>query len=165
MNENSLPSRPQLTVPQEAAAILESTFQRILAESTFADAWPLAPSAEMSTFAEADLRILLPLSTPWKGMVLVGSTLANAKDLAAGYHSLPDSMVDRGMALDFLAELAELLARDLFCASDVPVQPLEPNEPAQELAASMWSNAIGARTALGCNGDGRMVAALVTRTA
>jgi hypothetical protein len=148
-------------VPQEAAAILESTFQRILAESTFADVWTLPTLSDAEAMESTELKIQMPLVAPWRGSILIGATEATAKDLAAGYHSLPDAMVDRGIALDFLAELAEILARDLFCASDIAVQTREPIEPALEDATSMWSTAASSRTVLGCNGAGRMIAALV----
>jgi len=148
-------------VPQEAAAILESTFQRILAESTFADVWTLPTLSDPEVLESTELKIVMPLSAPWRGSILIGATEATAKDLAAGFHSLPDSMVDRGIALDFLAELAEMLARDIFCASDIAVQTREPTEPTFEHATSMWSTAAGSRTAQGCNGTGRMIAALV----
>lgn len=150
-------------VPQEAAAILESTFQRILAESTFADAWTLPPISDAEVLESVDLKILIPLTAPWRGSVLIGATEATAKDLAAGFHSLPDAMVDRAMAVDFLAELAEMLARDIFCASDVPVLVLPPIEPSPELAASAWASASKSRTIQGCNGTGRMIAALVAQ--
>jgi hypothetical protein len=148
-------------VPQEAAAILESTFQRILAESTFADVWTLPNLSDSDALDSTELKIILPLNAPWRGAILIGATESTAKDLAAGFHSLPDSMVDRGIALDFLAELAEMLARDLFCASDIPVQTKEPAEPTLDQATAMWSIAVGSRSAQGCNGAGRMIAALV----
>jgi hypothetical protein len=152
-------------VPQEAAAILESTFQRILAESTFADVWTLPTLSDSEALDSTELKILMPLTAPWRGTILIGATEATAKDLAAGFHSLPDTMVDRGIALDFLAELAEMLARDIFCASEISVQTQEPTEPSLEQATSMWSTAAGSRTAQGCNGAGRMIAALVPNLA
>lgn len=161
MNENLPQSRPTSTVPQEAAAILESTFQRILAESTFADVWTLPTLSDAEAMGSTDLKILVPLAAPWRGTILIGATESTAKDLAAGFHSLPDTMVDRGIAMDFLAELAEMLARDIFCASDIAVQTQEPSEPSTAQAAAMWSVAKGSRTAQGCNGTGRMIAALV----
>jgi hypothetical protein len=148
-------------VPPEAVAILESTFQRILAESTFADVWTLPNLSDADALESTDLKILMPLNAPWRGSILIGATEATAKDLAAGFHSLPDAMVDRGIALDFLAELAEMLARDIFCASDIGVETREPTEPSAETAASMWSTAASSRTVQGCNGAGRMIAALV----
>lgn len=160
MNEN-LPSRPTSTVPQEAAAILETTFQRILAESTFADVWTLSGLSDGEVLDSTELKILMPLRAPWRGSILIGATEATAKDLAAGFHSLPDTMVDHGIALDFLAELGEMLARDIFCASDLPVQTGEPTEPSAGVAATMWAASAGSRTAQGCNGAGRMIAALV----
>lgn len=152
-------------VPKEASAILETTFQRILAEATFADAWslPSGPSATES-LAAADLKLVVPLAGPWNGSILIGSSEETARDLAAGFHSLPDAMVDRALALEFLAELAEMLAKDLFCASDIPVELRRPFEPRPESVASMWAQAIGSRTFLGCNGTGRILAALVANT-
>lgn len=162
VNETNPQSRPAPLVPREAAAILESTFQRILAEATFADAWPLTGINDAEILSQTDLKIVLPLHTPWNGFVLVGATEATAKDLAAGFHSLPDKMVDRSLASEFLAEMAEMLARDIFCASDVPVEAGSPTEPDPDVAAAFWSRSAGSRTVQGCNGAGRMIAALVT---
>lgn len=148
-------------VPKEAAAILETTFQRILAEATFADAWPISGVTEADAMSQTDLKIVLPLHAPWKGSVLVGATEATAKDLAAGFHSLPDTMVDRSLASEFLAEIAEMLARDIFCAADLPVEAGAPSVPSAETAAEYWSKSVGSRTVQGCNGSGRMIAALV----
>ena len=165
MNENEPQSRPNLSVPKEAASILETTFQRILAEATFADAWPIADLPEAEAMSSTQLKIFLPLLAPWKGAILIGATEATAKDLAAGYHSLPDEMVDRTIASEFLAELAEMLARDIFCASDIPVQAGAPVEPIPERASALWTAALKSRTVQGCNGTGRMIAALVTGSA
>lgn len=145
----------------EASAILESTFQRILAEATFADAWPLTGEAAEDGYSQIELKILLPLHSPWKGTVLVGASEATARDLAAGFHSLPDTMVDRSLASEFLAEIAEMLARDIFCAADLPVEAGAPSEPSAEIAAEYWAKSVKSRTVQGCNGTGRMVAALV----
>jgi len=152
-------------VPKEAAAILETTFQRILAEATFADAWPLSGVSEDDALSLTELKVLLPLTSPWKGCILVGASEATAKDLAAGFHSLPDAMVDRSLASEFLAEIAEMLARDIFCASDLPVATGAPSEPSPETAKEYWSKSVGTRTVQGCNGTGRMIAALVAVSA
>lgn len=152
-------------VPKEAAAILETTFQRILAEATFADAWTLgSDSPEDEPLSSTDLKLVVPLAAPWNGSILIGASEETARDLAAGFHSLPDAMVDRALALEFLAELAEMLARDLFCASEMPVETRQPFEPRQESVASMWAQALGSRTFLGCNGTGRILAALIATT-
>jgi hypothetical protein len=161
LNETDPQSRPIPVVPKEAAAILESTFQRILAEATFADAWPLADVPEDEAMSSTELKIQLPLHSPWKGTVLVGATEATAKDLAAGFHSLPDTMVDRALASEFLAEIAEMLARDIFCASDVSVVAGTPSVPSPERAGELWKLSNGSRTVQGCNGTGRVIAALV----
>lgn len=145
----------------EATAIIETTFQRILAEATFADAWPLTGAPAEDALSQTELKIVLPLHSPWKGTILVGASEATAKDLAAGFHSLPDTMVDRSLASEFLAELAEMLARDIFCASDIAVEAGAPSEPSLELAADYWARSVGSRTVQGCNGAGRMIAALV----
>lgn len=151
-------------VPKEAAAILESTFQRILAEATFADTWPLSGVSDADAVESAELRLLLPMVAPWKGSILIGATEATAKDLAAGFHSLPDAMVDQTLATEFLAELAEMLARDLFCASEIAVQTGAPSVLEKDSTSTLWSMASGSRTTLGCNGTGRMIAALVATT-
>jgi len=132
----------QWTVPPEVASILESTFQRILAESTFADAWPRPELASRSeTVAEVGFHVLLPVRSP-------------------GFHSVPDAMVDKAIALDFLAEIATFLVRDLFCVSDTPVDSLEPLELSPDEAMAIWEQASTARTVLGCN-QGRILAALL----
>lgn len=165
MDAPETPARQIPGVPKEAAAILETTFQRILAEATFADAWVLpSGSSDADSLAVADLKLVVPLDTPWKGSILIGASEETARDLAAGFHSLPDAMVDRALALEFLAELAEMLARDLFCASDIPVETRQPFEPRQESASTMWAQAGESRTFLGCNGTGRILAAMIAHT-
>lgn len=164
MDASKSQSKPAAGLPKEAAAILEPTFQRILAEAMFADAWSLPASATNDAMDSVELRLLVPLVAPWKGSVMVGATESTAIDLAAGFHSLPDAMVDRALALEFLAELAEMLARDLFCASDIPVEVGMPSELRQETATDLWSSATGSRCVLGCNGSGRMAVALLAPT-
>jgi len=149
------------TVPPEVASILESTFQRILAESTFADAWPRPELASRSeTISEVDLHVLLPVRSPWTGRLLLAGDVETVRDLAAGFHSVPDAMVDKPIALDFLAEIATFLVRDLFCVSDAPVDAMEPVELSPSEAMAIWEQATAARTVLGCN-QGRILAALL----
>lgn len=149
-----------LPLPPEIPAVLESTFQRLLAESTFADAWPMP---ELASDDEAPLRcplqVILPLSSPWKGRILIAGDRETVFDLAAGFHSLPDEMVDEGIALDFLAEIGGLLARDLFCGVDLPVTLMEPSAPDLAIGRAFWQEEQTGRAALGCNG-GRMITAL-----
>lgn len=147
-------------MPPEIPAVLESTFQRLLAESTFADAWPLPElAADEEAPQSCPLRVILPLSSPWKGRILIAGDRDTVFDLAAGFHSLPDEMVDEGIALDFLAEIGGLLARDLFCAVDLPVTLLEPTAPDLAIFRAFWQEEPTGRAALGCNG-GRMLVAL-----
>ena len=148
-------------VPAEVASVLESTFQRLLAESTFADAWSLPEMTSRSqTISEMGFHVVLPIVSPWKGRVLLAGDEETVRDLAAGFHSIPDAMVDKAIALDFLAELATLLVRDLFCVSDDPVDVEEPTELPPEKARRFWEEAATARTVLGCN-QGRVLAALL----
>jgi len=148
-------------VPAEVASILESTFQRLLAESTFADAWPRPELVSRpETVSEVGFHVLLPVRSPWIGRLLLAGDADTVRDLAAGFHSVPDSMVDKAIALDFLAEIATLLVRDLFCVSDSPVQALEPLELSPTEAVGIWERAASARTVLGCN-QGRILAALL----
>jgi hypothetical protein len=145
----------------EVASVLESTFQRLLAESTFADAWALpTPTSSSHTIPEMGFHVVLPIVSPWKGRVLLAGDEETVRDLAAGFHSIPDGMVDKAIALDFLAELATLLVRDLFCVSDDPVEVEEPAELSPETARFFWEEAATARTVLGCN-QGRVLAALL----
>lgn len=141
--------------------MLGTTFQRLLAEAAFADAWPLP---DQSTRSEAvsttGFHIVLPIRSPWKGRILLSSDEETVRDLAAGFHSIPDSMVDKTISLDFLAELATLLVRDLFCVSDDPVDMQEPLEPDPAQAQALWEEAVASRTVLGCN-QGRILAALL----
>ena len=148
------------SVPPEVTAVLGSTLQRILAEVTFADAW-FRPevSSDPSAIVPSDLHVLLPQTAPWPGRLLLSGDLPTVQDLAAGFHSIPDAMVDRTIALDFLAELGTLLLRDLFCASDVAVQLTDPLELSAAAADIFWKDAGTARAALGCN-QGRVFAAL-----
>lgn len=140
--------------------MLESTFQRLLSESAFADAWPMPDvTSEPGATLRCPLQVLLPMSSPWKGRILIAGDRETVFDLAAGFHSLPDEMVDEGIALDFLAEIGGLLARDLFCAVDLPITLLEPVAPEAAAASAFWQQASTGRTALGCNG-GRMLAAI-----
>lgn len=153
------PSQPQ-ALPPEILAVLESTFQRLLAESTFSDAWPMPElAADQEATLRCPLQVVLPMASPWKGRILVAGDRETVFDLAAGFHSLPDEMVDEGIALDFLAEIGGLLARDLFCAVDLPITLLEPSSPDLAIARAFWQEEPTGRTALGCNG-GRMIAAL-----
>lgn len=153
-------SQDDPTVPSEVAAVLGSTLQRILAEVTFADAW-IRPevSSDPSAVVPSDLHVLLPQTSPWVGRLLLSGDLATVQDLAAGFHSIPDQMVDRTIALDFLAELGSLLLRDLFCASDLAVTLGDPLELSPSAADLFWKDAGTARAALGCN-QGRIFAAL-----
>lgn len=143
------------------AAILESTFQRLLAEAAFADAWPRPELASRSeTISEVGFHVLLPVRSPWSGRLLLAGDVETVRDLAAGFHSVPDAMVDKAIALDFLAELATFLVRDLFCVSDTPVDALEPVELSPSEARAIWEQATTTRTVLGCN-QGRILAALL----
>lgn len=140
--------------------MLESTFQRLLSESAFADAWPMPElTGEAGATQQCPMQVVLPMSSPWKGRFLIAGDRETVFDLAAGFHSLPDEMVDEGIALDFLAEVGGLLARDLFCAVDLPVTLLEPVAPDAAFASAFWQQANTGRAALGCNG-GRMLVAI-----
>jgi hypothetical protein len=154
-------SAPIASVPVEVASVLESTFQRLLAEATFADAWPRPElSARSETISEVGFHVLLPIRSPWNGRVLLAGDEETVRDLAAGFHSIPDAMVDKTISLDFLAELATLLVRDLFCVSLDPVDVQEPEELEPAQARILWEQAAASRTALGCN-QGRILAALL----
>lgn len=141
--------------------MLGSTFQRLLAEAAFADAW-VRPECAVGTDAisTARLHVLVPVEAPWKGRILLSGDEATVLDLAAGFHSIPDSMVDRSIALEFLVELANRLLLDLFCATEDPITVQDASELDLEQALVLWEAASASRTALGCN-DGRMFAALL----
>jgi len=161
LNDQPKSASPVPTVPVEVASILESTFQRLLAEATFADAWPRPElSTRSETISEVGFHVMLPVLSPWKGRVLLAGDEETVRDLAAGFHSIPDAMVDKAISLDFLAELATLLVRDLFCVSDDPVDVGEPAELEPSVARILWEEAAQARTVLGCN-QGRILAALL----
>lgn len=145
-------------VPAEMVAVLGSTFQRLLAEATFADAWIPAALPVREGDASQALHVELAVLDPWRGRLFLSGDLETVLDLAAGFHSLPDGMVDRGIALDFLAEIGALLLRDLFCASDAPLKLGDPREIDSAEAAAIWSSA-SAKVELGCN-QGRLRAAL-----
>jgi len=160
MDERPEASQDDDSVPPEVTAVLGSTLQRILAEVTFADAWIRTElSSDPRAIVPTDLHVLLPQTAPWVGRLLLSGDLPTVQDLAAGFHSIPDEMVDRTIALDFLAELGSLLLRDLFCASDVAVEMTDPLELSPPAADIFWKEAGSARAALGCN-QGRIFAAL-----
>jgi len=147
-------------LPQEILAVLESTFQRLLTECTFSDAWSMPQlAADEDAPSRCPLQVVLPMSSPWQGRILIAGDRETVFDLAAGFHSLPDQMVDEGIALDFLAEIGGLLVRDLFCAVELPVALLEPTALDPAIARALWQEESTGRAALGCNG-GRMIAAL-----
>jgi hypothetical protein len=161
LNDQSKSAPIAATVPVEIASILESTFQRLLAEATFADAWPRPElSVRSETISEVGFHVILPILSPWKGRILLAGDEETVRDLAAGFHSIPDAMVDKAISLDFLAELATLLVRDLFCVSENPVDVQEPVELEPAQARALWEEAAAARTVLGCN-QGRILAALL----
>lgn len=161
MNDPSKSQTHLPVVPLEVVSVLESTLQRLLTESTFADAWPIPDATSRpDAIAQAGFHVLLPILSPWKGRILLAGDEETVRDLAAGFHSIPDAMVDKAIALDFLAELATLLVRDLFCVSADPVEAGEPIELDPSQARTFWEAAIDSRTALGCN-QGRILAALL----
>lgn len=163
-DEDPSASPRTLEVPAEILTVLESTFQRQLAESAFADAWPIPELAlDVEAPALTDLAVLLPVTAPWKGRMILFGQEDIVRDLAAGFHSLPDEMVDRGISLDFLAELSSLVCRDLFCASEAPVELGEPHELDRAEASILWNSAGRGRVALGCN-QGRMLLAILAGT-
>lgn len=154
------PNDPKLTLPAEIGAVLESTFLRLLAESAFADAWQCPDLAQDDlTIGKCPLQVVLPIRSPWRGTLLVAGDRETVSDLAAGFHSIPDAMVDEGIALEFLAELGGLLLRDLFCAVDDPVELAEPSTPDPEKSARLWSASLVGRSAVGCN-EGLLLVAL-----
>jgi hypothetical protein len=161
VNDQPTPTPDAPTVPVEIASALGSTFQRLLAESAFADAWT---KPELSTvpgiLARSDLHVLVQVDRPWNGRILLSGDEATVRDLAAGFHSIPDAMVDRTIALEFLVELANRLLLDLFCATEEPVSAQEPSEPTLEQASGLWERASSSRVVLGCN-DGLVLAALL----
>ena len=161
MNDQTKSDPNTSLVPAEVVSVLESTFQRLLAEATFADTWPLPDLTSRSeTISEVGFHVLLPILSPWKGRILLAGDEETVRDLAAGFHSIPDAMVDKAISLDFLAELATLLVRDLFCVSVDPVDVEEPVELDPVQARACWEEAVSARTVLGCN-QGRILAALL----
>lgn len=148
-------------MPAEIVAVLGSTFQRLLAESAFADAWVRPElSADPGVISRGDLHVLVQVDRPWNGRVLLSGNEATVRDLAAGFHSIPDAMVDRTISLEFLVEFANRLLLDLFCATEEPVATQEPSELTLERASALWEGAAASRIVLGCN-DGLMLVALL----
>ena len=159
MPERTDSDRPS-AVPAEVAVVLGSTLQRILAEAAFADAWPRPElSADPDAIASCDLGMLLPVDAPWKGRLLLCGDLETVRDLAAGFHSIPDELADRSIAADFLAELGRIVTRDLFCASDLDLRLGAPEEVEPDRMRALWASAAASRAGLGCN-QGCIFAAL-----
>lgn len=142
---------------------LPETFVQLLAEMAFADTWPLG-SPEESTVARGASSVCccVPFSGTERGVVLMGADSVTLTDMAAGYHSLPDEMVDDGTRLEFLAEAAATLVREMGALPDVAAHfvPGPPRLPMTGEIESLWTARDTFACGFGCNGDGWMILAV-----
>jgi len=138
---------------------LPDLFIQLLAEMAFADAWILG-SPEESDVARgaASVACCVPFSGGASGMVVVAADPVCLTDLAAGYHSLPDEMVDDGTRLEFLAEVGALLVREMGASagSDTRLAPGAPRLSAPGEMDRLWADPSTLKSGFGCNGDGWM---------
>lgn len=139
---------------------LPEAFVQLLAEMAFADTWHLgSPEEAAVALAASSVACSIPFSGTEKGVVLIGADLATLTDIAAGYHSLPDEMVDDGTRLEFLAEAGAMLIREMGLLPDVSGHfiPGAPRLPAIGEIGTMWRDPGAFTGGFGCNGDGWMI--------
>ncbi|MCB9496458.1 MAG: hypothetical protein H6686_06180 [Fibrobacteria bacterium] len=145
---------------EELRQRLPILFVRTLAEMAFADAWKLHSHEElMVAKAQAQVACLVPLTGDLRGSLAIAADPVTLTDLAAGYHSLPDEMVDDGTRLEFLAELGALLVRQIAdpANSEIHVAPGPPRIPAPGEIDSFCSDGRCLHEGFGCNGNGWML--------
>lgn len=149
--------RPDLP---ELQARLPELFVQLLAEMAFADAWVLRTPEELqAALGAATVACCVPFAGDFKGVVAVAADPTTLTDLAAGFHSLPDEMVDDGTRLEFLAEAGALLVRELAMAPgrEIHLAPGAPRLPTVGEIGLAWKAEGVVRAGFGCNGDGWMV--------
>lgn len=156
------PQSPQSTISRREAIRkhLPEAFVRLLAEMAFADTWHLgSPEEAAVALAASTTTCCIPFSGTEKGVVLMGADPATLTDIAAGYHSLPDDMVDDGTRLEFLAEAGAMLIREMGLLPEVSgyFVPGAPRLPVIGEIGSMWRDAGAFSGGFGCNGDGWMI--------
>lgn len=142
---------------------LPDLFVQLLAEMAFADAWILGSPEEADVaLGAASVVCCVPFSGGAAGLVLVAADPVCLTDLAAGYHSLPDEMVDDGTRLEFLAEVGALLVREMGTSAggDIRLAPGAPRIPQAGEMARLWAGPATLKAGFGCNGDGWMAVAV-----
>lgn len=142
---------------------LPEAFVQLLAEMAFADAWPLgSPEESAVALGASTVSCCVPFTGTEKGVVLIGADSVTLTDMAAGYHSLPDEMVDDGTRLEFLAEAGATLVREMGLFPDVSAHfvPGPPRLPTLGEIQSMWRDRQSFTGGFGCNGDGWMILAV-----
>lgn len=154
---SQLPIRPDLPELQQR---LPELFVQLLAEMAFADAWSLGSPEENSVaLGAASVACCVPFSGASSGVAFVAADPTTLTDLAAGFHSLPDEMVDDGTRLEFLAEAGALLVRELGAVpgAEFHLVPGAPRLPGPSELAKLWSDPACLKAGFGCNGGGWMV--------
>ncbi len=142
---------------------LPEAFVQLLAEMAFADAWILGSPEEADVaLGAASVACCVPFSGGASGLVLVAADPTCLTDLAAGYHSLPDEMVDDGTRLEFLAEVGALLVREMGATpgGDLRLAPGAPRIPQLGEMDRVWVDSATLKAGFGCNGDGWMALAV-----
>lgn len=142
---------------------LPEAFVQLLAEMAFADTWPLgSPEESAVALGACAVACCVPFSGTARGVLLIGADSVTLTDMAAGYHSLPDEMVDDGTRLEFLAEAGAMLVREMGPLPDVEARfvPGAPRLPVVGEADSIWNDPRSCTGGYGCNGDGWMILAV-----
>lgn len=145
----------------ELQARLPELFVQLLAEMSFADAWALGSPEEIQiALGASTVACCVPFTGDLAGVVALAADPATLTDLAAGFHSLPDEMVDDGTRLEFLAEAGALLVRELALDSGkgLHLVPGAPRLPTVGEIALSWRRDGVLKAGFGCNGDGWMIA-------
>lgn len=160
----TMTSIPSISSKREALCRqLPEAFVQMLAEMAFADAWALgSPEENAVALGASSVVCCVPFSGSERGLAFVGADFATLTDLAAGYHSLPDEMVDDGTRLEFLAEIGTLLIREMGAFPDVSAHyvPGAPRMPMPGELESLWADPTSFTVGFGCNGDGWMIFAV-----